>query len=497
MTNKTKEIQALIQMSRALGVAVDPDLERQLKQLQEEKALGLAKQILEKKKQHVEKPSRQPEEIILEEVLVEPPKPEEPEVDLVKEAYEILKQKTRLNEQVSLETRVKGIENFLRNAPFGSQGSGEVRFKNLDDVDRYSVGNTDHVLRYDPESKMFFFDYLSGDQGKVNSLTFEESGPEIAPVPGMLTWNVHEDCLDVYQADGSTCQVGLETYIEVFNNTAQMIPHGTVVRFSGVHGFNGWVKPSCDLFVADANANPEYIIGVLTNNVEPQNIGRATNLGKVRQLNTTGSQVSEVWQIGDILYAHPTLPGQLTKNKPTAPSVVAVIATVLKVSDTGGVLLVRPNIAPRLYYGNWHDETDQTAALPNTAYAVKLNSTDPSSGFHLDPQDNTKIVAEHSGLFNFEFSLQVTSANSATSSVWVWYRKNGVDVPRSATHLTISANGGKLAPSWNFVVSMLPEDYFQLMWATNSTNVSLAADPATAFCPSIPSALVSVTQVNQ
>lgn len=344
---------------------------------------------------------------------------------------------------------------------------------------------------------MFFFDYLSGDQGKVNSLTFEETGPEIAPVPGMLTWNIHEDCLDVYQADGSTCQVGLETYIEVFNNTAQMIPHGTVVRFSGVHGFNGWVKPSCDLFVADANANPEYIIGVLTNNVEPQNVGRATNLGKVRQLNTTGSLVSETWQMGDILYAHPTLPGQLTKNKPTAPSVVAVIATVLKVSDTGGVLLVRPNITPRLYYGNWHDETDQTAAQPNTAYAVKLNSTDPSSGFHLDPQDNTKIVAEHSGLYNFQFSLQVTSSNSATSSVWVWYRKNGADVPRSATHLTISANGGKLAPAWNFVVSMLPEDYFQLMWATNSTNVSLAADPATAFCPSIPSAIVSVTQVNQ
>ena len=112
-------------------------------------------------------------------------------------------------------------------------------------------------------------------------------------------------------------------------------------------------------------------------------------------------------------------------------------------------------------------------------------------------QQPEEIISEHSGLYNFQFSLQVTSSNSATSSVWVWYRKNGADVPRPATHLTISANGGKLAPAWNFVVSMLPEDYFQLMWATNSTNVSLAADPATAFCPSIPAAIVSVTQVNQ
>ena len=516
-------------MSRALGVAVDPALERQLKQLQEEKALGLAKQILEKKKQPVEKPNQQPEEIILEEVLVEPPKPAEPEVDLVKEAYEILKQKTRLNEQVSLETRVKGIENFLRNAPFGSQGSGEVRFKNLDDVDRYSVGspdhalkynpdtkkfyfggielsklsdlqaetigNPDHLLRYNPTTEKFYFGYLSGDQGKITSLTFEDTGPQIEPIPRMIAWNHNEDCLDIYQNDGSTCQVGLENYIEVYNGTANPIPHGTVVSFAGVYGFNGWIKPSVDLFVADSNAIPEYIVGVLTTNLEPGQTGRATTLGKVRELNTTGSTVGEVWQVGDILYAHPSIPGELTRNKPTAPNVAVSVAAVLKVSDTIGVLLVRPIIFPRLYYGGRFSTVNQTPGTLNAPHAVTFNNQDPTSGFHIE--NSTTIVAENSGLYNFQFSLQVSSNTSSLGNVWIWHRKNGVDVAHSSTQVSIAANGFNVAPAWNFLVSLNAGETFELYWATNKSNVFLAADPATAFCPSTPSAILSVTQVNQ
>lgn len=491
MSDKAKELKALIEMSKALGVAVDPNLEMQLSRIKEAKANAVASKIKSARKQDPEPPKQ---EVIFEEVLISS---EDAEIDLVKEAYEVLKQKTRLNESVSLEARIKGIEQYLSRTYLGSYGSGEVRFKNLDDVDRYSVGNPDHILRYDPDTKKFYFGYLSGDQGKVNSLTFEDAGPQVEPIPGMVAWNHNEDCLDVYQNDGSTCQVGLENYIEVYNGTANPIPHGTVVRFAGVYGFNGWIKPSVDLFVADSNAIPEYIIGVLTTNLEPGQTGRATTLGKVRELNTTGSTVGEVWQVGDILYAHPSIPGELTRNKPTAPNVAVSVAAVLKVSDTIGVLLVRPIIFPRLYYGNWHDETNQTASAINTAYAVRFGIQDPTSGFTQDPLDKSKIISLNSGLYNFQFSLQVTSSNSSTSRIWIWYRKNGVDVAHSATVVTISANGGKLAPAWNFVVSMMPNDYFQLMWATDSTSVSLASEPQTAFCPSIPAAILSATQVNQ
>lgn len=568
MTNKTKEIKALIEMSKALGVAVDPQLEIELRKLKEQKTSDLARKIREQKvpreqEESVEKIS----EVIYEEVLVQPELEAEPEIDLVKEAYEILKQKTRLTESVNLEARIKGIEQYLSRTYLGSYGSGEVRLKNLDDVDRYSVGspdhalkynpdtkkfyfggielsklsdlqaetignpehvlkfdpdtetfyfgaanftanfrtlgdvegssvgNPDHLLRYNPTTEKFYFDYLSGDQGKINSLTFEDSGPQVTPVPGMIACNHNEDCLDIYQNDGSTCQVGLENYIEVYNGTSNPIPHGTVVRFAGVYGFNGWIKPSVDLFVADSNAIPEYIVGVLTTNLEPGQTGRATTLGKVRELNTTGSTVGEVWQVGDILYAHPSIPGELTKNKPTAPNVAVSVAAVLKVSDTIGVLLVRPIIFPRLYYGGWYSSVNQTPGTLNAPHAVTFNNQDPTSGFHIE--DGMTIVAENSGLYNFQFSLQVSANTSSLGNVWIWYRKNGVDVAHSSTQVSIASNGFNVAPAWNFLVSLNAGETFELYWATNRANVFLAADPATAFCPSTPSAILTVTQVNQ
>lgn len=38
-------------------------------------------------------------------------------------------------------------------------------------------------------------------------------------------------------------------------------------------------------------------------------------------------------------------------------------------------------------------------------------------------------------------------------------------------------------------------DNFELMWATDSTNVYLLAAANTAFCPAIPSVILTVTQV--
>jgi hypothetical protein len=314
MDKRLTELKTLVKFSEALGVQPDAEVVSEIKEIERRQIL----ESIKAKTKKVELITEVTEEI---QEVTEPESDPEEHANLVSEVLSILSKKTQLNEEVSVDSRIKNIERFLANASYGSYGSGEVRFKNLDDVDRYSVGNTDHVLRYNPDDKMFYFGYLSGDQGKVNSLTFEDTGPQVDPIPRMIAWNHNEDCLDVYQNDGSTCQVGLENYIEVYNGTANPIPHGTVVRFAGVYGFNGWIKPSVDLFVADSNAIPEYIIGVLTTNLEPGQTGRATTLGKVRELNTTGSTVGEVWQVGDILYAHPSIPGELTRNKPTAPNV--------------------------------------------------------------------------------------------------------------------------------------------------------------------------------
>ena len=310
-------------------------------------------------------------------------------------------------------------------------------------------------------------------------------------LPGMLTWNEFEDCLDIVQNDGSMLQVGLENYIEVINNNSHTLIAGSVVHFSGVALTE---IPEVIAMISNGSIEPLYIVGVLTNTLIPGQRGRATVLGKVRNIDTTGSDVGETWQQGDLLWSHPTLAGKLTRVKPTAPNLAISVCAVLKVDATSGILLVRPTVFPRLFYGNFSSLTSQLPLLINTPYAVDFTITEFSSGVIV--QDNSKIVTQYSGLYSFDFKLQVTSSNSSSKNIYIWIRKNGIDVPNTTSKVNLLGNGVDITPSWSFIQSMQNNDYFQLMYACDSTAISINAPPSTAFCPATPSATLRVNQVN-
>lgn len=310
-------------------------------------------------------------------------------------------------------------------------------------------------------------------------------------LPGMLTWNEFEDCLDIVQNDNSVLQVGLEQYIEVINKTTSTLPNGSVVRFSGVSLDE---IPEASPLIADGSTPPLYLIGVLTNTLIPGQRGRATILGKVRNLNTTGSDVGESWQVGDLLYAHPTQLGKLTKVQPTAPQIVISVAAVLKSDATQGKLLVRPTIFPRLFYGVFSSLVTQTPPSINTAHNVHFETTDITSGVRV--VDTNRITTDYAGLYSFDFRLQLTSTNSSQKEVYIWARKNSADIPRSASKVTLVGNGVELVPSWSFSVSMQAGDYFELMYAVTDLAISINAPASTAFAPATPSATLRVSQIN-
>jgi hypothetical protein len=310
-------------------------------------------------------------------------------------------------------------------------------------------------------------------------------------VPGMITWNEFEDCVDIVQADGSILQVGLENYIQVVNNTGATLNNGDVVRFSGVAMDE---VPEVYPMIADGTVEPLYLVGVLTNTLIPGQIGRATVFGKVRNINTTGSDVGETWQRGDLLWVHPTIQGKLTKFRPTAPNVSVSVAAVLKSHATEGKVLVRPTIFPRLFYGVFSSTATQTPTLINTPYAVSFNTIDIASGVIVN--NSTRVTTQYAGLYSFDFRLQLTSSNSSQKNVYIWARKNGVDIPRSASKVTLVGNAVELVPSWSFTVTMQPDDYFELMYATDDVAVSINAPASTSFAPATPSATIRVSQIN-
>lgn len=145
------------------------------------------------------------------------------------------------------------------------------------------------------------------------------------------------------------------------------------------------------------------------------------------------------------------------------------------------------------YYGSFYDTTTQTAAAANTAYAMNLNTTAESN--QIAVVSNSRITFKNRGTYNIQFSAQLDQSAGATHHAYIWFRKNGVDIPDSASVVAIQGTTAENIAAWNFIVTVLGGDYVQIMWAVNNTAVTLTASPATAFCPAIPSVIATAIAV--
>jgi len=152
-----------------------------------------------------------------------------------------------------------------------------------------------------------------------------------------------------------------------------------------------------------------------------------------------------------------------------------------------------------LLYGAFSDSTSQSIAAINTPYVITMNSTDIVDGVYLDPAHSSRVICPASGVYNFQFSLQLQSSNASVKTVAIWARINGTDVVNSATDITIAGSGTQQAAAWNFILPMNAGQYFELVWVADDTTVSLyhsAAQTSPYARPAIPSVILTVSQVS-
>ena len=315
----------------------------------------------------------------------------------------------------------------------------------------------------------------------------------VTPATGTISWNTTDQTVDIGMEYGVIQQVGQETYARVRNDTGSTIPNGTVVGFAGAGEFALSVVP----YLADGSSPTLYIIGVMTHDLpDTGEKGYCTTWGFVRGMDTTGTDFSESWSVGDVLYASPTVAGGFTNVKPTAPNNVIPLAAVIIVDDTDGVIFVRPTIQQMQYYGDFSRTTDYSPAAINTAYAIQFDTTRISNGVVIG-SPTSRIVVPDSGFYDISVTLQYSSSNSSNKDIYSWIRKNGTDISQSSRLLTLNINGGYSPVLISESVSMDANDYIEIMFATTDTAVSLNAAPATAFAPGSPAANLVVTQVQQ
>lgn len=277
-------------------------------------------------------------------------------------------------------------------------------------------------------------------------------------------------------------------YTVVQNTTGSTISKGTVVGFAGV-GSNNVL--SVAPYLADGSQPSLYILGIMAEELPDSGAtGLCCVWGNVNGIDTSA------FNVGDILYASPTVAGALTNVKPTAPENVIPVAAVLISNATAGEIFVRPTIEQQKYYGEFTKTTDQTPAAVDTAYALTFDNTEKANGISIG-SPTSRIVAAQSGLYQFNVTIQLTSSNSSDKDVWFWFRKNGTDVANSSRLITVSISGGYAPVALIESFSLEENDYIEVMFAAEDTAVTVDNVAATAFAPAAPAVVLSITQIQQ
>jgi len=140
-----------------------------------------------------------------------------------------------------------------------------------------------------------------------------------------------------FQMNGAAIQrIGEELYYRVKLSSAAN--KGDVLMFTGTLGASGGLTaaPATGLLPEQAS----YILGLAHESGITNDWVFVTTFGEVKNIDTTGGL--ETWVQGDILYYNPLVTGGLTKTKPAVPNAITLVAAVVHVGASNGVLFVRP-----------------------------------------------------------------------------------------------------------------------------------------------------------
>jgi hypothetical protein len=148
------------------------------------------------------------------------------------------------------------------------------------------------------------------------------------------------------------------------------------------------------------------------------------------------------------------------------------------------------------FYGAFCSTASQTNPVGNISRSMQLETTEHSVGVSI--VSGSRITVAHSGAYNLQFSAQLEKTNNGVDIVYIWFKKNGTNIPRSTTSIDVlkqAGGSGRFVAAWNYVDTFNAGDYIEIIWQSDDTNMQLAYDPAAGNFPSIPSVIATLTQI--
>ena len=152
--------------------------------------------------------------------------------------------------------------------------------------------------------------------------------------------------------------------------------------------------------------------------------------------------------------------------------------------------------------GSFSDVTDQTGSV-STPTAVKFG-TDEITGNGIsvvtDGSNLTRITFAAAGTYMVAPNLQFANSDNNDHDVTIWFRKNGTDLVRSATRITVpkATDGGNTFFQLVIYDTVTAGQYIEVMWLPENVAVTIdhtAAVTGPPAIPAIPSAIVVAERI--
>jgi hypothetical protein len=221
---------------------------------------------------------------------------------------------------------------------FGVPDARVIVLNDLSDVDAVSPADNE-VLTYSAATDSWLPRPHVEDMNYVGISTDPSAEPEYAT--GRMFWDSEAETVAVGVGNGGTLQLGQETHMLVQNDSGGALVHGTLVM--GELDGNGRLRTvgqgtiRAVKAVTDGSLPGKLMLGIVTEDIPDGDRGLITTFGYVSQLNTQGPG----WQLGDILWNDPAVPGGLTNVPPSAPNLKLPIAVVTRLQTVNGSIFVR------------------------------------------------------------------------------------------------------------------------------------------------------------
>jgi len=149
------------------------------------------------------------------------------------------------------------------------------------------------------------------------------------------------------------------------------------------------------------------------------------------------------------------------------------------------------------FYGEFCSTGSQTNPVANVSRSMTLETTEYSNGVSIT--GGSRITVANAGAYNLQFSAQLEKTNNGVDIVYIWFKKNGNNVARSATAIDVTKSaggGGRAVAAWNYIDTYNAGDYVEIVWQSADTAMILAADPASGNIPAIPSIIATLNQIS-